>query len=220
MSKFLILTLAILITYSCDNPRGRRVKISKSNESAYNFEGSTGSGGSGSSSGGTNSGTTQETANIPTDAKHCRFSNDGQNNYESSSNHLGSYTLCQSSTDKNVFYIQIKTPPVDSTGDVSVCFIPQTTSGTTSIFVGDPMCSTFPDPKMVKKITFQKYNSYSNALINSVIFFKDSKYYYPAYEQYINTLEAYGICMSELSKGVSKYCDSFKQVGQYVIKNF
>lgn len=222
--KKLIPLVAILILFtSCDNPRSQR-SISSSQRGDYEY------GGSGSnpfegfengSNSGSNSGSGSATdSNIPTDATHCKFSTDGVNNFQDSSTHLGAYTLCQSSTDKNVFYFQLKTPPVSTKGDVSVCFIPHTTSGSTSIFVGNPMCSTFTNPKGIKKITFVKYNEYTNALINSVMFFKDATYYYPAWGKYMNTLDAYSSCMTQLAYGKAEYCTSFKQVNQYVLRAF
>lgn len=216
MKKITLLFLLLSVLAACDNPRSRRVKMTESTENAYTNDSDSGFNFNDSSS----SGSTTTDSNIPSDATHCKFSSDGVSGFESTSTHLGAYTLCQSSTDKNVFYIQIKTPPVASTGDVNVCFIPQTTSGSTSIYVGNPMCSTFPDPKTVKKITFVKFTEYTNALINSVMFFKDTSYYYSTYGGYYKTLEAYGICMTYLAKGVTKYCENFKSVGQYVLKSF
>jgi hypothetical protein len=158
--------------------------------------------------------------NVPADATHCKFSTDGVNGFETTSTHLGSYTLCQSSTDKTVFYAQFKTPPVSSTGDVSICFIPHTTSGSNSLYIGNPMCGSFSDPKAVKKIQFVKYTQYSSALINSVMFFKDTSYYYPMYGKSVMTLDAYKDCMYRLNYGVTTYCESFKSVGQYVLRSF
>ena len=104
---------------------------------------------------------------------------------------------------------------------MSVCFIPHTTSGSNSIYVGNPMCGTFTDPKSVKKITFVKYTTYSSALINNVMFFKDTSYYYAApYNSTQLTLNAYKICMNQLAYGISTFCESFKNVGQYVMKTF
>lgn len=229
MKKTIALLSVLILIAACDNPRSQRTKYSSSQENSYSYSpdnngnssGSDFSFSDGSSDSGSNSGSTDTTNSIvPVDAKHCKFSSDGVNGFESSSTHIGAYTLCQSSTDKSVFYIQIKTPPVSSSGDTSVCFIPHTTSGSTSIYIGNPMCSTFPDPKSVKKITFVKYSQYTNALINSVMFFKDATYYYPAAGKNMNTLAAYSQCMAALSVGNSLYCQSFRNVGQYVLKNF
>jgi hypothetical protein len=96
----------------------------------------------------------------------------------------------------------------------------QASSGTNSIYIGNPMCGSFPDPKVVKKITFVKYTQYANALINSVMFFKDTFYYYPVFNRNMMTLDAYRTCMSMLSYGNTSYCESYKSVGQYVMKTF
>lgn len=210
----------LMITTACDSPRSQRsITSSKSNGlTSGNNTGTDLGSGSTITDGGTT--TTPTDSNIPTDAKHCKFSTDGINGFASSSTHLGSYTLCQSSTDKTVFYAQFKTPPVGPSGDVSICFIPHTTSGSNSIYVGNPMCGTFTDPKSVKKITFVKYTQYTSALINNVMFFKDTYYYYPMYGKNVMTLDAYKDCMARLNQGVSAYCNSFKTVGQYVLQSY
>ena len=221
-TKFLLFLTLIYVT-SCDSPRSQRSLITSgtsqsaatTNSNGANLTPTTGTvTGTGTTS---NSGTT--TPVIPPDATHCKFSTDGVTGFESTSTHLGSYTLCQSSKDKTVFYAQFKTPPVASTGDVNICFIPNTSSGTNSIYIGNPMCGSFPDPKDVKKITFVKYTQYSNALINSVMFFKDTYYYYPVFNRNMMTFDAYKTCMSMLSYGNTTYCESFKSVGQYVMKS-
>jgi hypothetical protein len=224
MNKNLALFTILLVAVACDSPRAQRSTItsSTSNGSTTPAANASNSGSNGVNLNPTTPTTTSTTAtNIPADATHCKFSTDGINGFESTSTHLGSYSLCQSSSDKNVFYAQFKTPPVGSSGDVSVCFIPHTTSGSNSIYVGNPMCGTFNDPKSVKKITFVKYTSYSGALINNVMFFKDTSYYYPApFNANQLTLNAYKICMGQLAYGVTSFCESFKSVSQYVLKSF
>lgn len=223
MKNYLPLLIALIFITACDSPRSQRSVISSTQSSSNavssaNQNTMTPNNGSitdtGSSTG------TNSNVVIPEDAKHCKFSTDGVNGFESTSTHLGSYTLCQSSSDKSIFYAQFKTPPVTSAGDVSVCFIPHTTSGSNSIYIGNPMCGSFPDPKSVKKITFIKYTQYSNALINSVMFFKDTTYYYPVFNRNMMTLDAYKTCMSMLSYGQTSYCEAFKSVGQYIMKSF
>ena len=76
------------------------------------------------------------------------------------------------------------------------------------------------DPKSVRKITFIKYAQYANATINGVIFFKDLSWYYPVFNSYMYTLDAYKTCMNMLAYGNTAYCESFKTVGQYVYKSF
>jgi hypothetical protein len=214
MNKIMTVIALLALTTACDSPRSQRSVLSTSTTSS-----SAVTSGTNLSTTGTVTSTTTSSS-IPSDASHCSFSTDGVSGFESTSSHLGSYTLCQSSTDKTVFYAQFKTPPVSSSGDVNVCFIPHTTSGTNSIYVGNPMCGSFTNPKTVSKITFVKYDSYTNALINTVMFFKDTSYYYPMYGKSVATLDAYKDCMYRLNYGDSTYCSSFKSVGQYVLKNF
>ena len=220
MTPISILAMLFLIT-SCDSPRSKR-SVLTSSKSAYNAGTDLTNVPTSGNTDSTTPTTTPTTGSVvvPSDAAHCKFSSDGVNGFESTHSHIGSYTLCQSSTDKTVFYVQIKTPPVSSTGDVNVCFIPHTTSGSNSLYIGNPMCGSFSDPKGVKKITFVKYAQYSGALINSVMFFKDTSYYYPMYGKSVSTLDAYKDCMYRLNYGVTTYCTSFKTVGQYVLKTF
>ncbi len=221
MKKLIPLVALLILSTSCDSPRSTRSLVSSKSDGSSTSNPISGSTTGADLSNTTTTTTSTSSTNIPADASHCKFSTDGVNGFETTSTHLGSYTLCQSSTDKTVFYAQFKTPPVGSSGDVSVCFIPHTTSGSNSIYVGNPMCGTFTDPKSVKKITFVKYTAYSSALINSVMCFKDTSYYYPApYNSTQMTLNAYKICMNQLGYGISTYCQAYKNVGQYVMKSF
>lgn len=219
MKKLIALMALLMITSACDSPRSQRSIVSSSSSG----NGLTSGNGADFGSGTINEGTTTTTpSKIPADATHCKFSTDGVTGFASTSAHLGSYTLCQSSTDKTVFYAQIKTPPIGPNGDVSICFIPHTTSGSDSIYIGNPMCGAFTDPKSVKKITFVKYAQYPNAQINNVMFFKDTYYYYPMYGKNVMTLDAYKDCMARLSlvPKVTTFCNSFKSVNQYVLQSF
>ena len=209
---------------ACDSPRAQRSVInSQTNPLGLNLNpgttNTTGTGATGAGTTGTETGTSTASV-IPEDAKHCKFSSDGVNGFASNSTHLGAHTLCKSSTDANSFYFQIKTPPVGSNGDVNVCFIPTTASGSNSIYVGNPMCGAFSDPKAVKKITFVKYSQYTNAAINGVMFFKDTTYFYPVFNRNMMTLAAYQGCMNMLTYGNPAYCEAFKSVGQYVFQSF
>lgn len=224
-AKITIVIMAAIIATSCDSPRSQRSILGSNSNSLTNngFNPTTTAGsttnGSTTSTGSTTENTTTASV-VPEDAKHCKFSTDGINNFATNHTHLGYHTLCKSSTDANSFYFQLKTPPVGTTGDVNICFIPTTSSGSNSIYVGNPMCGSFSDPKAVKKITFVKYSSYTNASINGVIFFKDTSYYYPVFNRVMMTLAAYQGCMNMLAYGNSAYCDAFKSVGQYVYQAF
>lgn len=237
IKKVTIAFALILYLPGCDSPRGRKTGIVSSKngltgQSGFNFADRTGASGNGTNAGensstntagninGSNNATTN-TSNIPTDVKSdCHFSSDGVNGFDSVSAHLGAYTLCQSTADKNSFYFQLKIPPVDSTGEIQICFAPNTSSGAHSIAVGGTMCGHFNSPKSITKITFIKYSKFTNANINTLIFFKDSRYFYPVFNQYMLTSDAFSYCMNMLSYGQPSYCDAFKAVGQYVTMNF
>jgi hypothetical protein len=227
MNKQLNSTLIIIIgilASACDAPRANRAYVTSANTFSTNNTTTTGTGtGTGTNTTGTgttNTGTNN--LNLPTDINSsCVFSTDGTNNYSQSSTHAGSYNLCKSTTNDNDFYFQIKTAPVDLSGNsVQLCFIPMTTSGTNSIYIGNPMCGQFTNTTTVKKISFVKYSTYSNATINGVMFFKDSSYYYSAFNGYTNTLNAFQTCMNALYYGNTTYCNSFKTTGQYVFQGF
>jgi hypothetical protein len=221
MKKLAPIILVLITLTSCDSPRSQRAISSSSSGFAssggMNFNNNSNNNSNNNNS---NNGTTTETPVIPSDATHCKFASDGVNGFESESSHLGSYTLCQSTSDKNAFYFQLKTPPTNGSSDVSICFIPTTSNGTNSIYVGNPMCGYFKDPKSVRKIVFVKYANYSNATINGVIFFKDVSWYYPVFNNYVMTLDAYKYCMNMLAYGNTAYCQAFKQIGQYIYRQF
>ncbi len=222
MRGLLFFVVVIFTVTSCDSPRDRRAlsstpsDIGQSSASAARIDLG-------------NTTTTTPASVIPTDAQHCKFATDGINGFADSSTHLGNYTLCQSSADKNTMYFQLQTPPVSTTLPVtalSICFIPTTSTGTNSIYVGNPMCGQFTSPTAVRKITFVKFAQYQNAVINGAIFFKDIGFNYPSpFNSYTQTmtLDAYRICMQVISTPPyynSSYCQAFKQVNQYVFKQF
>lgn len=217
-SKLLIIFM-IAILFSCDSPRSKRSTSFNGHGNSLTNNGN----GSGVNLNNNNSPalpTSGSSSIIPTDAGHCSFASDGITGFESNSSHLNEYTLCQSSTDNKTVYFQLKIPPKNGGNDVSICLIPTTSSGANSIYVGNPMCGYFNAPKSVRKITFIKFPQYANANITGVIFFKDLSYYYPVYNKYEMTLEAYKMCMNMLAYGNTSYCQAFKDVGQYVFKQF
>lgn len=218
INKLIPLMILTLGLSACDSPRSQRALSSSSSNSFNNTSGATVDWNSNTNTTTPTSTTTTPTTSIPSDATHCKFAADGVSGFESTSTHLGDYTLCQSSSDKNVMYFQLKTPPTNTNGDISICLIPTTSNGSSSIYVGNPMCGYFKDPKAVRKITFIKYAQYSNATINGVMFFKDLSWNY--YNGYMMTLEAYKTCMNMLAVGNPTYCERFKSVGQYVYKQF
>jgi hypothetical protein len=223
----LLILMTLIAVVACDSPRTTRA-LTGNSSSGLNTNGSAipvnldnGSGSTTSTGSGTT--TTTPTSTIPSDATQCKFATDGVTGFESTSSHLGDYTLCQSSSDKNVVYFQLKTPPVNSNGDISICLIPTTNNGSNSIYIGNPMCGYFKDPKAVRKITFIKYAAYSNAAITGVIAFKDLSWYYGyPFNNYVMTLDAYKTCMTMLAAPYynSSYCTAFKNVNQYIYKSF
>lgn len=241
----IIIACAALLS-SCDSPRSQRSLTSSSNSGLatpnavpVNLNNSstttTGTGTTTTPANGTST-TGTGTSAIPTDVNNCKFSSDGINGFDATSAHLGDYSLCKSTSDANLFYFQLKTPPTNNNGDVSVCLIPTSnvSSGSNSIYVGNPMCGYFKNPTSITKINFVKFSQYANATINGVIMFKDLSWsypvyyqytygygYYPVYNNYINTLDAYKLCMNMIADiNNSTNCTYFKNAGQYVYKQF
>jgi hypothetical protein len=216
--KFFIAVVSMLTLASCDAPRDRRALFSTNSNAVTSTSTNTPTPTATTTSTPTPSSTTTV---YPTDVNSaCKFTDEATGAFLSSSTHAGSYTMCKSTSNDNVAYFQIKTPPTDTSGNsVQLCFIPMTTSGSNSIYIGNPMCGYFTN-STVKKITFTKYSAYSNATLSSVMFFKDTNYYYSAFNAYTNTLTAFQACMNALYYGNTTYCNSFKSTGQYVMQNF
>lgn len=231
MKKLIPLMFVVMaVLSSCDSPRSQRSKSAltnslngKGNITAVNLDNA-------NSSTIPLASTATPSSVVPSDASHCKFSTDGVTGFESVSSNLGEYTLCQSSTDKNTAYFQLKTP----SSNVSICVIPTTNAGSNSMYVGNAMCGTYNDPKTVRKLNFIKIYPYENATITGVMVFKDLSWLYPiyykkaygttyspVYNNYINTLDAYKLCMNmilEINNSIN--CTYFKNVGQYLYKQF
>lgn len=218
--------LCMFVFTSCDSPRDRRANLtntslSNSYSNGVNYNNDRTNTGSTTDTTGSN---TTTNSSLPSDAQHCSFSTDGQNNYAQQGTHITAFNVCKSSTDANTFYVQIKDPNSNSLGlsSVNICLIPMTSSNGSSIHVGNPQCGVFTDSKTVRKITFYKSSQYSSATINSVMIFKDLKYFYPGFgvSYAINTLQAYSTCMSYLNLYNNPYyCQAFKSAGYYSMFN-
>lgn len=222
MQLFTTFILLLLFT-ACNEPRGQR-KSSTEGGSFIDFgpqsNGPTGN--SGNESGGS----TTSGSQVPSEISHCQWSQDGVNGFSDTSSHLGSYTLCQSSTTETEIYIQIKTPITDS----ALCFIPtNSTSSGASRYIGEVRCLNATDSKKIYKVTLVKNRpsppggaSFSQYPLNSVMVMKDKAYFFPApFYVYQLAPDAYIKCSTFLDYYQDpSYCDAFKQVGQYVFKVF
>ncbi len=223
-NKIIILTLLIL-TASCDAPRDRRTAYSSSSNSNNQFSPSyetTGTSGTGSSNSSDDTSSDRADSDsgetIPDEIKHCTWSSDGSTNFAESHSHLGQYTICQSTNKKDV-WIQVKTP----ISDAQVCMIPTHNSGSSSVYVGEPRCLMISESKKIYKITlFSNRSGYQNFSITGVMVMKDKSFFYPApFYQYVLSPDAYIYCSQFLDRySDSSYCNAFKQVGEYVYKQF
>jgi len=235
MRNKIIILMALIITASCDAPRDRRAayKEDTSDSGPYWFSPSSSSGGQTSSDSSsdsssdtstdrtdTTSDTTSSDSNIPEEIKHCSWSTDGTSGFSTTDKpHLGDHTLCQSKSNPNDIYIQVKTTIPDS----QVCFIPTYNSSSASVYIGGPRCIMINETKKIYKITLNKNRTgYSGYAINSVMVMKDKAYFYDSpFNQLVLAPDAYIYCSQFLDQyGHPGYCESFKRRNEYVFKKF
>ncbi len=215
---FLVLLVAAM---GCEGPRDARSRRGASSDAFtdsndYSNTGNSGSGDTVTVVDDTGSGTE---SNIPAEIRNCQWSTDGNTGFQSSSSHLGSYTLCQSSTTETDVYLQLRTPVNDS----QICVIPTFNNGATSIYIGEPRCLTAVDNKKIYKIGLLKNRpGYSNFAITGAMVMKDKAFFYPApFYQYVLSPDAYIFCSNFLDQyGDGSYCQSFKTVGEYQYHQF
>ncbi|OUR97799.1 hypothetical protein A9Q84_06255 [Halobacteriovorax marinus] len=223
VSVFILLSLLIA---SCDAPRDRRSAYNKTfndnqsntstSGSAFGNNDSNSDDSTGTSTGGD---TTTDTPNtVPDEIKHCKWSADGESNFDESHPHLGEHTICLSTNKKDV-WIQVKSPSSDG----QVCVIPTHNSGTSSVYIGEPRCLMITNSKKIYKVTlYANRSGYQNFSITGAMVMKDKSYFYPApFYQYVLTPDAYIYCSQFLDQYKDPtYCEAFKKVGQYIYKAF
>lgn len=220
----LAIVLAMLIATSCDSARDAR----KSRFNYSPFSSTTGTtGGNQTDDGvtvddGTNTGGssgTGSTTPIPQEISHCSWASDGLNGFSSNSTHLGEFTVCKSSATETDLYIQIKNPITS----VQVCLIPMSTSGSSSVYIGEPRCLVLSDNKRVYKVPMLKNRPYySHLALNGVMIMKDEVHSYPyPFNKNILSPDAFIFCSEYLAQHrYEGYCDTFREVGAYVYKQF
>lgn len=168
---------------------------------------------------GTGSGTGTTTTTIPPEINHCSWAPDGLTGFSSNSTHLGEYTVCKSTSSETDLYIQIKNPITS----VQVCLIPTSSSGSSSVYIGEPRCLVLNDNKRVYKVTMIKNRpNFSHLPLNGVMIMKDEQHFYPyPFNQNALSPDAYVFCSQYLAQyGYGGYCESFKSVGAYTFKQF
>lgn len=158
-------------------------------------------------------------SDMPSDAAHCSWSTNGISGYSGNHHHIGQYNVCQSSTSKEVVYIQISDPIEDA----QVCVIPTTNSGSRSVYIGEPRCQMLSDNSKAYKFQLYKNRAgFTGYTTTGVMIMKDKAYFYPPpYYQYVLSPDAYVFCNQFLaSYGDSSYCEAFKSVDQYLYVQF
>lgn len=159
------------------------------------------------------------TTTIPAEISHCSWAPDGQNGFSSNSSHLGAFTVCKSSSKETDLYIQIKTPVTN----VQVCLIPTSSSGSSSVYIGEPRCLVLGDNKRVYKVAMNKNRpNFSHLPLNGVMIMKDESHFYPyPFNQNALSPDAYIFCSQYLAQfNYAGYCEAFKSVNAYVFKQF
>lgn len=229
MKNFITLTI-IATLVSCVAPRDKRAMYDdvSSSGSSSSSNGSSSNSGSGSSvvvDGSTGSGSSssnQTGSNIPTNIKQCSWSLDGSTGFASASNtHLGAHTICQSNTDTNEVYVQLKTVLPTT----RLCVVPTYTTNDRAIFLGEARCQFIESNQKIYRFPLVKnrdYGKYQNFTVNSVMVMKEVSYFFdsPFYRDQIS-YDAFFICSVNLDLyGDSSYCDAFKSKGEYVYKKF
>lgn len=222
---FFLIVLSSLLT-SCNEPtRDRRLAYSTagSQTNGYTYIGTTSTRNDGTTTTPTPS-STSTTSNIPSVVSHCKWSTDGATNFDRSSNHLGDYTVCQSTSDEKQVYIQIKTIPSSR-----VCLIPTSHNGSNSTYIGEPSCVLVSSNTTIYPVSLLKNRTgYENFKITGVMIMKDLvkySYGYPYTTIYPYTGEfyapdAYLKCMAMLNYGNYYYCQAFNSKGEHVYHQF
>ncbi len=238
MMKLLIF-LTLIISVSCVSPRDKRALYSGAENSteteSTNTQSSSDSSSNENESGddstvtvvdGSDSG---NSVNVPTEISACSWSADGSTGFENTAAnmdskehaHLGDNTVCQSRTDKNNIYLQLKTPITD----VRVCMVPTYEQNGRSIYLGEARCQFISSNKEIFKFPLLKnrdYGRYQNFSINGVMVLKEQTYFFdsPFYREQIS-YDAYFICSVNMDLyGDSSYCETFKNKGEYFYKKF
>ena len=230
-NKLLLVLLLMSVLPGCLNTRNQRVKANPFDLSLFSsdspYKPNPIYGDDDTTSTGTPSNTTPTTT--PAHISHCTWSPSGTSGFEFSSNHIGSYTLCQSTNSETELYFQLKTNP-----GYNICFIPVNDTDGNVVYIGEPRCLFANDPMTVYKIVMLKnrpalgYNTFSDLTMTGVMVMQDRSYefpypYYPTYNLSYNPLkapDAYLLCANWYQAGDTRYCQSFQTAGHYVYHKF
>jgi hypothetical protein len=166
--------------------------------------------------------------NIPSDASHCSWSEDGQTGFMHSATHLSAtenrstaFTACKSNSNNDTVYFQLEEPITDT----QLCFIPMHQQGASSTYLGVPRCLNATDNKKIYTVRMYKDRpGFQNLDINGVMIIKDKSYSFPyPYSRNLLAPDAFLECNQQLTHPVypnSYFCDTFISVGHYHFHKF
>lgn len=223
---YISLALVLGILSSCDAPSGsqRQVVVQDQSPSGFSTTGTT------YPTTPTITDTTTSDQDVPSDATHCSWAEDGQTGFMHSSTHLSlsesrssAFTACQSSADPDTMYFQLEEPITDT----QLCFIPMYQQGSSSTYLGVPRCLNAIDNQKIYTIRMYKDRSgFQNLSINSVMIIKDKSYTFP-YPYNVNypllAPDAFLECNLQLTHPTfpnSQFCESFISTGHYHFHKF
>lgn len=160
---------------------------------------------------------------IPSEIRHCQWSQDGLSNFSRNHPHLsisesdptgGHFNLCQSQTNSKNIYIQVKTP----INETQTCFLPTYYTGDKSTFIGEPRCLFLNNNQKIFKVDLiVNRNGYTGHPVQGVIIMKDKSYFYPPpYNQNVLSPDAYIYCHQMLALSDPSYCQVFSQQAHFV----
>ncbi|MGB0454760.1 MAG: hypothetical protein ACPGJV_13710, partial [Bacteriovoracaceae bacterium] len=160
---------------------------------------------------------------LPVAIRGCKWSSDGNSNFENYHPVLGSYTLCQTGIDTEV-YLQLREPPGSN---VKLCLIPTTNQQNSVTYIGEPRCFYASSATEIYKINLLKNRANASSLrVTGVAMMREEKIFYPSpfgngYGEVVYHPDAYLYCLQVLEiTGDPRYCYTFDQMGQYVQHNF
>ena len=155
---------------------------------------------------------------VNSDNENCNWSEDAISNFEFSTELLGNFNLCRSSSNPNLIYFQIKTPPTND-----ICFIPTNEDqGGGTHYLGSAQCIVAKNSNQIFSIEMIKNRQgfYYKELSGVMIMLNanyEFNYGYP-FPSVMSAPDAFFTCMNEawkwyIQNGTNNpyYCNKFSE---------